>query len=587
MYRIAYLFVTITGFTSLVYQITWHKYLAFYIGSHALVAVLVLPPWEDARFIPSVNLIERLPPTLKDPDVAYARMRARHELKFAWHGPSAHVAVVQAPDGPQLHLNGNPNTGHLDRTVRAMNAIYPLAFSRMPGEVFVIGLGGGLSTSIFAEFPTVERVAVSEIAIGAIHALPYFDEQNDEFTQQPFFDKAEFIPADAIQVLRSSDRKFDIIVSEPNHPWVAGVENLFTRELLSEIRSRLSPGGVYCQWLPLFDVPGETVQAILNTFSEVFPEVRVFSAAPGTLSILAGDSTLKTSRESLEQLTQLYSPRFEAENPFRNLEFLLTTELLTPAMVSLATRPFDTVLSFEFPSVAKQSFGARFAGIDTDISSTIGDLVHAVPARNTDRARFSTALAPDAVSIELFDNAYEVFNSRGSTWDYIVPRLWYERARLSDDLPDWPAPIFRNAWEYLTGLRDQPPERDDAAAPAPSPGEQQDEAIETSVSGVVPEAASERSTENDAGSLDYVSRLFREYRRLVSAGVPADASRMLSQMPRQCETTRCYGIRLAVLTSAYAYSPDIERINALNPADDADREEIDRMFAQIKAARGS
>ena len=42
LYRLAYLFVLITGLTGLVYQVTWHQYLSFYLGSHAMAAALVL-----------------------------------------------------------------------------------------------------------------------------------------------------------------------------------------------------------------------------------------------------------------------------------------------------------------------------------------------------------------------------------------------------------------------------------------------------------------------------------------------------------------------------------------------------------------
>jgi len=51
----------------------------------------------------------------------------------------------------------------------------------------------------------------------------------------------------AIKVLRKTEERVDIIVSEPNHPWVAGVENLFTLVFLPLVRDRVSADGVYCQ----------------------------------------------------------------------------------------------------------------------------------------------------------------------------------------------------------------------------------------------------------------------------------------------------------------------------------------------------
>ena len=274
----------------------------FAASAVAIAVVFLLPGWDDEKFLPSPSMITRPPPQAESIEPSVESLRDRGSLEFAYHGPAAHIGVVNIDGAPQLHINGNPNTSKGDWELRAMNAIYPLSFVDQPERAFVVGLGGGLSASIFAEFDSIREVTVSEIAIGAIKALPYFDVQNDDFTEQPYYDKVDFVAADAIKVLRSAKQPFDIIVSEPNHPWVAGVENLFSAEFLTIVRDRLTEDGVYCQWFPLFQSEPGAVLAILNTFRQVFPEVRAFSTGGGTLSILASKKPLRADNDRLERV---------------------------------------------------------------------------------------------------------------------------------------------------------------------------------------------------------------------------------------------------------------------------------------------
>ncbi len=69
---------------------------------------------------------------------------------------------------------------------------------------------------------------------------------------------------------------YDVIVSEPSNPWVIGVEMLYSRELLEAARERLTPGGVYAQWLHSYETDSEVVALVLRTYTSVFPHVSVW-----------------------------------------------------------------------------------------------------------------------------------------------------------------------------------------------------------------------------------------------------------------------------------------------------------------------
>jgi len=65
---------------------------------------------------------------------------------------------------------------------------------------------------------------------------------------------------------------YDVIVSEPSNPWMAGIASLFTREFFQSARARLSPGGVLCQWAHTYDISTQDLKSIIATFLSVFPD---------------------------------------------------------------------------------------------------------------------------------------------------------------------------------------------------------------------------------------------------------------------------------------------------------------------------
>ena len=65
-------------------------------------------------------------------------------------------------------------------------------------------------------------------------------------------------------------------MSEPSHPWVPGVANLFTMEFFELGRGRLSDDGVFVQWLQTYQLSTNSLRSVLATFQKVFPHVMVF-----------------------------------------------------------------------------------------------------------------------------------------------------------------------------------------------------------------------------------------------------------------------------------------------------------------------
>jgi hypothetical protein len=127
---------------------------------------------------------------------------------------------------------------------------------------------------------------VAEISRSVIVATPLFAAGNLGASTNP---KIELIRGDAYRTLLRSTERFDVIVSEPSNPWVAGVEMLYTREFLEAVRSRLAPGGVYGQWFHVYEADSKVVNLILRTYAAVFPRISIWYMNGPDLLVLGMD----------------------------------------------------------------------------------------------------------------------------------------------------------------------------------------------------------------------------------------------------------------------------------------------------------
>ena len=81
---------------------------------------------------------------------------------------------------------------------------------------------------------------------------------------------------DARHFIVTTPEKFDVITTDPIHPWVKGTSSLYSKEYFEMVRSHLNAGGVAAQWLPLYESDEETVKTQLATFFDVFPNGTVW-----------------------------------------------------------------------------------------------------------------------------------------------------------------------------------------------------------------------------------------------------------------------------------------------------------------------
>jgi spermidine synthase len=116
-------------------------------------------------------------------------------------------------------------------------------------------------------------VTCIELEPGTVDGSRFFEHINNRPLDDP---RTTLIIDDARAFLRVTPNRYDIIVSEPSHPWVPGVANLFTQEFFELGRGRLNDEGIFVQWVQIYQLSTESLRSVLATYHKVFPHVLVF-----------------------------------------------------------------------------------------------------------------------------------------------------------------------------------------------------------------------------------------------------------------------------------------------------------------------
>lgn len=191
------------------------------------------------------------------------------------------VRAFRTHDGHLLLQVGGKieGTSAKDLTNTLLLAYLPIASHPAPRSMLVVGLGAGVTLG--AARGKLDRVDLAEINPGVL-------EVNERFGQPGLLGGVRVFRNDARNVLLATDETWDLISSEPSYPAESGVSNLFTVEYYELAASRLSPGGLYCQWLPYHMLTNDDVDLMIRTFARVFPHAMLWKVPDGLDLILVG-----------------------------------------------------------------------------------------------------------------------------------------------------------------------------------------------------------------------------------------------------------------------------------------------------------
>jgi len=150
----------------------------------------------------------------------------------------------------------------------------PALFHANPQSVLIVGFGAGVTAGTFVVHPTVRNITICELEplIPPV-STQYFGRENYNVLNDP---RTQIHYDDARHFILTSRDKFDIITSDPIHPWVKGTSSLYSKQYFELVKQHLNPGGVVTQWVPLYESDEATVKSELATFFDVFPNGTVW-----------------------------------------------------------------------------------------------------------------------------------------------------------------------------------------------------------------------------------------------------------------------------------------------------------------------
>ncbi len=184
------------------------------------------------------------------------------------------VAVVENSFSRWMILNNFYTLGGTGSAIEErQQAQIPLLLHDSPRNIAFLGMGTGISAG-GALLPPVQKLVVSEMVPEVIRAADdYFDHANQGLLRDP---RVKVIREDARIHLLATTEKFDVIVGDLVVPWRSGESALFTKEHFETVRASLAPGGLFCQWLPMFQLSERQFQIVAATFLDTFPRTTLW-----------------------------------------------------------------------------------------------------------------------------------------------------------------------------------------------------------------------------------------------------------------------------------------------------------------------
>jgi spermidine synthase len=177
-----------------------------------------------------------------------------------------------------FHVSGKveATTEQFDMRLQRMLGHLSALLVKKPESVLVVGFGAGVTAGTFTQHPDVKHITISEIEpLVPAASSQYFKAQNYDVFHDP---RTRVFYDDARHFVLTSNETFDVITSDPIHPWVKGTSTLYSKEYFELCKRHLKPGGVVTQWVPLYESDPETIKSELATFFEVFPHGTIWNS---------------------------------------------------------------------------------------------------------------------------------------------------------------------------------------------------------------------------------------------------------------------------------------------------------------------
>jgi spermidine synthase len=212
---------------------------------------------------------------------------------FHEDGKTATISVTGHEHGLTLRTNGKPDgsvrnarTAQSDEHTQVLLGVLPHYYAPQAKRIASIGFGTGVTAHVLLGGTHVEVLDTVEIEPAILRAAPHFLPANERALSDP---RSRVHFEDAKTFFSSTRASYDVIVSEPSNPWVSGVASLFTEEFYRDVRRYLREGGLFVQWLHLYETTPVLVASVLAAMQPHFTDYVVWAPNSGDIVIVAAN----------------------------------------------------------------------------------------------------------------------------------------------------------------------------------------------------------------------------------------------------------------------------------------------------------
>ncbi|HSL24457.1 MAG TPA: methyltransferase domain-containing protein [Vicinamibacterales bacterium] len=233
-------------------------------------------------------------------------------------GPFGSVAVVEHEGHRRIKLNnfyvlgGSAAAGD-----ERLQGHIPLLLHPRPERVAYLGLGTGISLSAIRFHPVREVLALELVPEVVSAARDWFGEANHHVLDDP---RVRIREEDARSYVAATRKRFDVVVGDLVVPWRRGESSLYTRDSFEAVRRVLAPGGLYCQWVPLYQISETEFDSIAASFLDVFPRTTLwrgdFNAGQAVVALVGHTDTRGLDARNADARTRALAAAPDRSNPY-------------------------------------------------------------------------------------------------------------------------------------------------------------------------------------------------------------------------------------------------------------------------------
>lgn len=192
------------------------------------------------------------------------------DVLFYREGVESTISAIKVKGGIQaLLVNGKvvASSAAQDRQCQLTLGHLPMLLHKNPRKILVVGLGTGMTVGAVSVHPNLDELTLVEIEPNVVGAARTFGNFNNHVLDNP---KLQIVFNDGRNFLTTTKNKYDVITADPIHPWTQGSGYLYTAEYFNLASKHLLPGGIMCQWLPIYELSVADLKSVTKTFSRNF-----------------------------------------------------------------------------------------------------------------------------------------------------------------------------------------------------------------------------------------------------------------------------------------------------------------------------